>query len=67
MEKLNMLVLSRRVGELMVIGDDIEVIILGIKGNQVKIGVNAPKDVPVNRQEIHEKIIRERSDKDGNR
>jgi len=62
-----MLVLSRRVGELMVIGDDIEVIILGIKGNQVKIGVNAPKDVPVNRQEIHEKIIRERSDKDGNR
>lgn len=62
-----MLVLSRRVGELMIIGDNVEVIILAIKGNQVKVGINAPKDVPVNRQEIHEKIIRERSDKDGNR
>jgi carbon storage regulator len=51
-----MLILTRRVGESVVIGDDIGVTILGVKGNQVRIGVTAPKDVTVHRQEIYERI-----------
>ncbi len=55
-----MLVLTRRVGEVLNIGDDVEVIVLGIKDNQVRIGVNAPKEVPVHRSEIYERIEKER-------
>ena len=51
-----MLVLTRRVGETLVIGDEVTVTVLGIKGNQVRIGVNAPKDVSVHREEIWDKI-----------
>lgn len=51
-----MLILTRRVGESIIIGDDIVVTILGLKGNQVKIGINAPKNVSVHREEIKRKI-----------
>lgn len=51
-----MLILTRRVGEVLMVGDDITVTVLGVKGNQVRIGVNAPKSVPVHRQEIYERI-----------
>ena len=51
-----MLILTRRVGETLMIGDDVSVTVLGVKGNQVRIGVNAPKDVAVHRQEIYERI-----------
>ncbi len=51
-----MLVLTRRLGETLKIGDTIEVTVLGIKGNQVRIGMAAPRDVPVHREEIYEKV-----------
>ena len=54
-----MLILTRRVGETLMVGDDVTVTVLGIKGNQVRIGVNAPKDVAVHREEIYERIRRE--------
>ena len=57
-----MLILTRRVGESLVIGDDVTVTVLGIKGNQVRIGVKAPKDVPVHREEIFERIRVERGE-----
>ena len=55
-----MLILTRRVGETLMIGDDVAVTVLGVKGNQVRIGVSAPKDVSVHREEIYERIRRER-------
>ncbi|MSR15019.1 MAG: carbon storage regulator [Gammaproteobacteria bacterium] len=58
-----MLILTRRVGESLTIGDNVNVTVLGIKGNQVRIGVNAPKDVAVHREEIYQRIQQERSDK----
>lgn len=54
-----MLILTRRVGETIVIGDDVTVTVLGVKGNQVRLGVNAPRDLPVHREEIYERIQQE--------
>jgi carbon storage regulator len=54
-----MLILTRRIGEVVMIGRDISVTILGIKGTQVRIGIAAPKEVPVHREEIFQKIQRE--------
>ena len=51
-----MLILTRRVGETLMIGDDISVTVLGVKGNQVRLGVNAPRDVSVHREEIYARI-----------
>jgi carbon storage regulator CsrA len=51
-----MLILTRRTGETVMIGNDVTVTVLGVKGNQVRIGINAPKSVPVHRQEIYERI-----------
>jgi len=57
--RLGMLILTRRVGESLMIGDEVNVTVLGIKGNQVRIGVNAPKDVAVHREEIYQRIQQE--------
>jgi carbon storage regulator len=54
-----MLILTRRVGETVVIGNDVTVTVLGVKGNQVRLGVNAPREVAVHREEIFERIKRE--------
>jgi carbon storage regulator len=60
-----MLILTRRVGETLMIGDEVTVTVLGVKGNQVRIGVNAPKDVAVHREEIYDRIRQENDQKDG--
>jgi carbon storage regulator len=54
-----MLILTRRVGETVMIGNDVTVTVLGVKGNQVRVGINAPKNVAVHREEIYERIKRE--------
>jgi carbon storage regulator len=56
-----MLILTRRVGETLMIGDEVTVTVLGVKGNQVRIGVNAPKDVSVHREEIYDRIKKEQN------
>ncbi len=59
-----MLILTRRVGETLMVGDEVTVTVLGVKGNQVRIGVNAPKDVAVHREEIYQRIQREKGNAD---
>jgi carbon storage regulator len=58
-----MLILTRRVGESLIIGDDVVVNVLGVKGNQVRIGVDAPKNVSVHREEIYDRIQSEKDQK----
>jgi carbon storage regulator len=62
MEANLMLILTRKVNETLMVGDDVSVTVLGIKGGQIRIGINAPREIPVHRQEVYEKILQERKE-----
>ena len=62
-----MLILTRRVGETVMIGDEVTITVLGVKGNQVRVGINAPKSVAVHREEIYERIKREQQGESGDK
>jgi carbon storage regulator len=62
MEANLMLILTRKVNETLMVGDDVSVTVLGIKGGQIRVGINAPRDVAVHRQEVYEKIMQERKE-----
>jgi len=55
-----MLILTRRISESIIVGDDVKITVLGVKGNQVRLGIDAPKDVSVHREEIYERIKQEK-------
>jgi carbon storage regulator len=57
-----MLILTRRVGEKLIIGENVTVTVLGVKGNQIRIGIDAPRDVQVNREEVYQRILKEREE-----
>ena len=57
-----MLVLTRRIQETLIIGDDIKITVLGVKGNQVRFGIDAPKEVSVHREEVYNRIQKEKED-----
>jgi len=57
-----MLILTRKVNETLMVGDEVSVTVLGIKGGQIRIGINAPRDVSVHRQEVYERIMQERKE-----
>lgn len=59
-----MLILTRRISESIIIGDDVKITVLGVKGNQVRLGIDAPKDLSVHREEIYERIKHEKKDDD---
>ncbi len=59
-----MLILTRRVGETLMIGDNVSVTVLRVKGNQVRLGVNAPRDISVHREEIYDRILNEQDDEE---
>ena len=57
-----MLILTRRVGEKLIIGENVTVTVLGVKGNQIRIGIDAPRDIQVNREEVYQRILKEREE-----
>jgi len=63
-KELKMLVLSRRKDESIMIGDDVEIVIVNVRGDKVRLGITAPKHIPVHRREIYEAIQREKAEKD---
>ena len=63
--KVRMLILTRRVGEKLVIGENVTVTVLGVKGNQIRIGIDAPPEVQVHREEIFQRILKEREELEG--
>ena len=60
-----MLILTRRVGEKLIIGENVIVTVLGVKGNQIRIGIDAPPEIQVHREEIFQRILAEREEADG--